>query len=126
MGNLLIVAGGGALGALARYALVTAMAPTMAAFPIGTLSVNVLGSMLMGVLIEAIALGVDVPEQVRLGLAIGVLGAFTTFSSFSLDSYVLYQDGRFAALALYITGSVFLSLCGLFVGIWLTRAVATL
>jgi CrcB protein len=123
--NILIVAVGGALGAVGRYLVVSAMATLGGAFPYGTLTVNVLGGLLMGLLVEAIALGLDVPAQLRLALVVGVLGGFTTFSSFSLDVYALMENGRLAGAAVYVAASVILSIGALFAGIALARALAT-
>ena len=95
MKELLLVAGGGALGAVARY-LVYILAGQLlgTGFPFGTLIVNIAGSFAMGVLVEGMALAWTVGPATRLLLAVGVLGAFTTFSTFSLDVAVLYERGR--------------------------------
>lgn len=117
------VAAGGAIGASARYlagvAVMRAMGP---GFPWGTLLVNVAGSFLMGVLIVVLAhLG---GTRFLPFLAVGVLGGFTTFSSFSLDAVTLYERGAVGAAAGYVAASVVLSLAALFAGLMLARAVA--
>ncbi len=116
------VAAGGAIGASARYlagvALTRALGPE---FPWGTVAVNVIGSFLMGVLI--VALGHVGGTRFLPFLAVGVLGGFTTFSSFSLDAVTLYERGAMGAAAGYVVGSVVLSLVALVAGLAMARAV---
>lgn len=122
MKSFLIVAGGGALGAMARYGVYLAAGALFGAgYPLGTLVVNVAGSFAMGALTETIALVWSTSAQMRLFLAVGVLGAFTTFSSFSLDVALLYERGRLIACAIYILASVVLSIGGIFAGMWVFR-----
>ena len=124
VGTVIFIAVGGAVGALGRYAVVTASAGTWGASHYGTLLVNIVGSLLMGLIVEGISLGADVSEGVRLALVVGLLGAFTTFSAFSLDVFNLYDDGRLIAAAVYASASVALSVGALFAGIALARALA--
>jgi len=122
MKSVLIVAGGGALGAATRYLVYVAAGHLLGAgFPFRTLIVNVVGSFAMGALTEVMALAWSASGQVRLFLAVGFLGAFTTFSTFSLDFAVLYERGRFLLCALYVTISMVLSIAALFAGLWLFR-----
>jgi CrcB protein len=122
MTNLLAVALGGATGALARYGVSVATTHLLgASFPYGTLIVNVLGSLLLGVLIEGMALAWTIPGPARLFLVVGMFGAFTTFSTFSLDVMVMYERGRELIAAGYVVASVVLSVGGLFVGLHLMR-----
>ena len=124
MKELMAVAAGGALGAVARYLVYVMAAQVLGTgFPFGTLIVNVVGSFAMGVLVEGMALVWTVPMQVRLFLAVGILGAFTTFSTFSLDVAVLYERGRFDLVGFYITVSVVCSVAALFVGLYVMRRV---
>ncbi len=115
------IAVGGALGALSRYWLVSLMGASR--FPWGTFTVNVLGSCLIGVLYVLISEKAILSEQWRSLLVIGYLGAFTTFSSFSLDALLLLQEGRLLQAALYVLGSVALCLAGAWLGIVLMRAL---
>jgi fluoride exporter len=85
--------------------------------------INILGSILMGVLIEALALRFNGSLELRTFLATGILGGFTTFSAFSLDAYHLMMRGDTAAGLLYVAASVLLSIFGLYVGLTLTRQV---
>ncbi len=119
---LLLVASGGAMGAVARHLVNIAAAHAFGAgYPFGTLIVNVAGSFAMGVLVETIALVWPVWTEIRLFLAVGFLGAFTTFSTFSLDFSVLYRRGDLLPAFTYVTASVLLSIGALFAGLWVTR-----
>lgn len=118
----LAVAAGGALGALARYLMVGQIDLWLGAgFPLGTLAANVLGSFLMGVLIEILALVWSASEALRALLAVGVLGSFTTFSSFSVETLLLMEAGAPGQAAFYVLASVLLSLAGIFAGMRLSR-----
>jgi CrcB protein len=122
MKGLLAIALGGALGALARYGVFVAATQLLGhGYPYGTLIVNVVGSLLLGVLIEGLALAWTISEPARLFLVVGVFGAFTTFSTFSLDVAVLYERDRPVDAAGYVLASVVLSVGGLFAGLHLMR-----
>ena len=124
MKEILLVAGGGAVGAVARY-LVYVLAGQLLgpAFPFGTVIVNIVGSFLMGLLVEAMALVWSASQEARLFLAVGILGAFTTFSTFSLDVAVLYERGRPVLVATYIVVSVICSIGALFAGLHVMRRI---
>jgi CrcB protein len=120
----LSVALGGAFGASARYGVAAVMLRLMGPnFPWGTLTVNVVGSLLMGLLVEALALRFNVSPEVRVMLVTGFLGGFTTFSAFSLDTANLIERNAFAPAAIYVAVSVLLSVGALFAGLALGRAV---
>ena len=121
---ILIVAAGGAVGAVARY-LVTAAVGGLAAtsFPLPTLVVNVLGSFLLGVLVEAGALALTIGHEMRAFLAVGILGAFTTFSTFSMETVLLYERGALGQAALYVVASVLLSVGAFFAALRLVRLI---
>ncbi|MEQ8965658.1 MAG: fluoride efflux transporter CrcB [Azospirillaceae bacterium] len=121
---ILAIALGGAVGAVGRYLAMSAVGHWMGhGFPWGTLAVNVAGSAAMGVLIEASALVWSPSPAVRALIVVGVLGAFTTFSTFSLDAVFLLERGRFAAAAAYVAGSVVLCVAALYAAMQATRAV---
>lgn len=113
---------GGAVGSGARH-LVNVAAGRMlgVAFPYGTLAVNLVGCLLMGILIEALALKFQGSLELRTLLATGFLGGFTTFSAFSLDVMTLVQRGETAMAASYIALSVGGSLVAVALGLYLTR-----
>lgn len=122
--NFLLVALGGAIGSMLRYA--TGLGATRLfgpGFPWGTLIVNVVGSFVIGVFVESIARRFGASEPVRLLLVTGFLGGFTTFSSFSLDAAALLERGATAHALLYVGGSLILSLGAVFAGLTVTRAV---
>ncbi len=123
---ILVIAAGGALGAVARYAVMVG-AGHWAGFssPYGTMAVNILGSFLLGALMEIIALFWTPSEEMRVFLVVGVLGGFTTFSSFSLDTVLLLQRNEVGLATLYVGGSVILSVLGFLAGLSLLRQVLT-
>ena len=124
LSHFLIVALGGAVGAAGRFgtALWVNELVARSRFPWGTLSVNVIGSVLIGV---AVMLTVEhAPmSRTRLLLIVGILGGFTTFSAFSLELFEMLGERRFQPAAAYAAGSVLLCVMGTFAGAFLTRAV---
>jgi len=125
MTNLLVVAFGGAIGASARHLVnIASMRLAGAAFPWGTLVVNLFGCLAMGVLVEVLARRFDGSNELRLFLATGVLGGFTTFSAFSLEFAVLWERGAAGHALAYGVASVLGSLAAVFLGLWLAREFA--
>jgi CrcB protein len=94
-------------------------------FPWWTLFVNVTGSLVMGLLIEGLALKFQVSQEVRTFLMTGVLGGYTTFSAFSMDFALLMERHDYAAAGFYLIASVALSILALYAGLWLVRALPT-
>lgn len=125
MQTLLLVAAGGATGAVMRYLLgVQALRALGGGWPYGTLTANVAGGFLMGVLAGVLALrgGAD-QEKWRLLLGVGVLGGFTTFSAYSLEVALMIERREWASAMAYSLGSVVLSVAALFAGLMLMRRV---
>lgn len=124
MGNLILVMAGGAIGAGFRHLFgrwtLSAFGPN---FPWGTLGVNLIGGLAMGLLIGTL-LRTNAPESTRLLLGVGLLGGFTTFSAFSLDTVLMIERGEWSIAAGYVAVSVVGSLIALAIGLNLTR-VAT-
>lgn len=121
----LIVFLGGGLGAALRHGINIAAARFLGtAFPYGTLTVNVTGSIVMGLIAGYFAFRGDASQHWRLFLTTGILGGYTTFSAFSLDVALLYERGEIDLAALYVTASVLLSIAGLFAGLALARSLA--
>lgn len=117
------VAVGGALGSVARFALGTLVQQRAGAgFPLGTLLVNVTGSLLIGVVMRWATAGGAVPLEARLFLVTGVCGGYTTFSTFSYETARLLEDGDQSRALLYVVLSVSLSLAATFAGFALARA----
>ena len=114
---------GGGLGALARYVVASAIGGTASAgFPWGIFVVNVSGGLIMGVITELAALKLNIGLELRAFLTTGILGGYTTFSTFSLESAILIQRGAYGLAASYVVGSALLSIAALFAGLWLVRA----
>ena len=124
MYHLGLVALGGAIGASCRHLVnVLALRLLGPGFPVGTLSVNVLGGFLMGGLAGFLALRYPGGGQgLRLFLGTGILGGFTTFSAFSLDAVLLWERGQLAGAAAYVLASVALSVAALLAGLSLAKA----
>lgn len=119
----LIFIGGGLGASLRHWTGVWTLRQFGPAFPYGTMTVNILGSLLMGVLIGYLSKKSGATNEVRLFLATGFLGGFTTFSAFSLDVANLWQRGDLAGAFSYAALSVILSLAAVFIGLWLMRTV---
>ena len=122
--SLLWVALGGALGSVARYLAMIVIGQTIGmGFPWGTLFVNIAGSFMMGVLAELGALAWQPSPDLRVFLTVGILGGFTTFSTFSLDVALLIERHNWAMAALYVGLSVALSVGALFGAMAVVRQV---
>ena len=120
----LAVAIGGAFGAVSRYWLITLVSNLSAhRFPWGTFVVNVLGSFLIGVMYILISERMLLSENWRAIMIVGYLGAFTTFSTFSLDALILMQEGFIVQAFSYILASVVLCLACAWLGIALMRVL---
>lgn len=121
---ILFAAAGGALGAGMRHFINTAFLAWFGpGFPWATLTVNVVGSLLMGALVQVLMPFDGGPPALRVFLATGILGGFTTFSAFSLDAWVLYERQQHLTLAVYVAASVLLSIAALVLGMVLVRSV---
>jgi CrcB protein len=122
--NLVLVAVGGAIGAslrhLVNFASLRLVGPN---FPWGTMAINVAGSLAMGVFIELLARRFNASNELKLFIATGILGGFTTFSAFSLDFAVLWERGAALPALAYAIVSVAGSILALFLGLWLARSV---
>ena len=125
MGSLLLVMTGGAIGAAARYLTGQLMLALLGpGYPWGTLTVNLAGGLLMGLLVGLLARMSVTGEPWRLFLAVGVLGGFTTFSSFALDAVTMIERGDWAPAAGYAIASVTGSVLAVFAGLGIVRALA--
>ena len=125
MTHLALVALGGAIGAALRHlAGMAAIRLLGTGFPWGTFLVNIVGSLAMGILIAVLARRSGTPSEIRLFLATGMLGGFTTFSAFSMDVALLWERGEVVATLGYVAGSVIISILALFAGLWLVRSIA--
>jgi len=121
---LLVFLGAGIGGALRHGVNLTAARYLGTGFPYGTLTVNIVGSLIMGLLAGYFAFKGEASQHWRLLLTTGVLGGFTTFSTFSLDLALLWERGDINGMLAYLLASVALSLGGLFAGLTLVRHFA--
>lgn len=122
--SIAAVAAGGAVGAVARYHVTLwAQARWPSAFPTGTLIVNLAGCLLLGVLAGAVGARPSLSPAIRLFVGVGVLGAFTTFSTFGLETLVALERGQFGIALSYVGTSVAVGLAAVAVGLKLGRLI---
>ncbi len=121
MGYVLVFLGGGVGASLRHGVNLTFSRAFGTAFPWHTFFANVTGSLAMGLIAGYFALKGDASQSWRLFLTTGILGGYTTFSAFSLDAALLYERGALGLAALYVIGSVALSITGLFAGLYIIR-----
>lgn len=119
--HLIAIAIGGALGALGRYWISGLLNNAAYKLPYGTLFCNVAGSFLMGVCFVLILEKTRLSPELRPLLMVGFMGAFTTFSTFSLETVAMLQEGHIMSAAIYISLSVLLCIAALSAGLWITR-----
>ena len=125
MRNYLLVFIGGGLGSSLRHTVNMASSRLLGtAFPYHTFIINISGSIVMGLIAGYLAFKGEASQPWRLFLMTGILGGYTTFSAFSLDTVLLYERGEVGLAALYVLGSVVLSIAGLFAGLALARQFA--
>jgi CrcB protein len=121
MGYLIVFLGGG-IGAALRHGMNLAGARLAGtAFPYATLFINITGSLIMGLTMGYFAFKGGASQHTRLFLTTGILGGYTTFSTFSLDAVLLYERGEIGAAATYVLASVALSILGLVIGLAIAR-----
>ena len=123
LGFLIVFIGGG-LGAALRHGVNVFCIRFGGGFPYATAFENISGSIVMGLLAGYFAFKGDASQSWRLFLTTGILGGYTTFSAFSLDAALLYERGELGLAALYVIGSVALSIAGLFIGLAIVRQMA--
>ena len=124
MTQLLMVGAGGAIGAIGRYLLSTwVYSLSGRAFPWGTLAVNLLGSLLMGFLSVWLLERMTVSTEMRALLMVGFLGAFTTFSTFSIETLLLLEQGAVARAGVNIAASVITCVFAAWMGTLIAKAI---
>jgi CrcB protein len=118
----LLVGIGGALGAMLRYGAQSLIGSLPNGFPVSTFLINIVGSIAMGVLVGVLAKTTpQFQNEIRLFVAVGIFGGFTTFSSVSLDAIVLIERGDILLAGIYMVGSVILAIAGLWMGLLAMR-----
>lgn len=122
--KIIFVGVGGALGAVARYLInISPLANVSDKFPLPTFVINITGSFLIGFLFVMFTERVEVSENIRLALAVGFLGAFTTFSAFELEIFMLMRDRQVLTAFAYLALSVFTGFIGVLAGVALGRRI---
>ena len=92
-------------------------------FPYGMLLCNILGSMILGILYDSLSKGSLFSDNIKLFIQVGILGSFTTFSAFSLESFLMFEKGEYSTAIIFILLSVILSIVGLVSGIYFIRVI---
>ncbi len=124
MSIYLAIAAGGAVGAISRYCMTGSVGQMLGySFPFGTLSVNVLGSFLMGLFAILLTEKIPLDDSVRLGLITGMLGAFTTFSAFAMDTLGLMESGAVMKALLYVMASVLVCIVAAWAGVFIAKQI---
>ena len=120
--SYLIVFLGAGIGGMMRHGVNVAVTRTLGSgFPYGIMAINIIGCLVMGLVAGYFTIRGQASQDWRLFLTTGVLGGFTTFSAFSLDAALLYERGELGLMAVYVLGSVILSLAAVFAGLWAVR-----
>jgi CrcB protein len=126
METVLAVFVGGGLGAVLRHFFNNFVMHLWGRdFPLGIMLINIIGSFVMGLLIGLFAHVWDAPQNLRVFLTVGILGGFTTFSSFSLNAVELFQHEQYLSGTIYVLGSVLIGALSLVLGMWLVRNFGT-
>ncbi|HUD52376.1 fluoride efflux transporter CrcB [Parvibaculum sp.] len=124
MNSIFAVAVGGAIGSVLRYLFNIEVTKALGSnFPWGILFINILGCFVMGVIAESFALKFSAPQEMRSFMMTGILGGFTTFSAFALDTGMLVERNEAGLAGLYVLASVGGAILALFLGLWTVRTV---
>ncbi|MEC9291551.1 MAG: CrcB family protein [Pseudomonadota bacterium] len=116
---------GGAIGALGRHSLNTIIPTPASGFPLATFLVNVLGAFLLACLVEYLALKGYTSLPMKAFLVVGCLGAFTTFSTFTMETFLLLERGDYTLSLIYVSFSIFGTLTSFVSGLWILRFLLT-
>lgn len=119
--NWLLVALGGSLGAVCRYALDKSIGGELGSTLLGTFAANISGSLLLGIFMGIASARVGWPQSYNLLFAVGFCGSFTTFSTVTVASIKIMEDGDYLKALLNVGGSVFVGLIAAFLGLWIGR-----
>lgn len=114
MHSILLIGIGGFIGAILRYLVSTGIQNGSETFPYGTLAVNIIGSFLLSLIMFASESYTFIDEKTRIFLTIGLLGAFTTMSTFSFETFKFIEKGQFNLLTIYIAATIILSVLAIY------------
>jgi CrcB protein len=121
LGFIIVFLGAGLGGALRHAVNLAALRWLGSGFPVGTMAINIAGSFAMGLIAALFVIKGELPQEWRLFLTTGVLGGFTTFSAFSLETALLYERGETLGAAAYVAASIILSIAAVFAGLQVMR-----
>ena len=117
MAFIISIFAGGGLGALLRYGIISNISKILpSTFPYGTLTVNILGALLIGIAYSLLSQKISISENLKLFITVGFLGGFTTFSTFNLDFFQLIESSKIAAAMLYALGTFITTIIGFYAG----------
>ena len=117
MALIISIFAGGGLGALLRYGVISNISKILpSTFPYGTLTVNILGALLIGIVYSLLSQKISISENLKLFITVGFLGGFTTFSTFNLDFFQLIEGSKIAAAMIYALGTFITTIIGFYAG----------